>query len=265
MPIHLRVITFNILGCRGFPLAPAGPVVFDQPTPRLLEVLAARLVAWRADVVILQETPPEDAVRTVARLAGMEMAYFPAQAASSSAWPFGFPGAILSRHPLSEVRDLATTVRGQQDARFHRHWGVATVAVPGRPLRVTGTHLCADWGEVFRESTRLAELEAILAAAPTDLIGADCNTRPGEAPWRRLREAGWRDGWIESGAAGDGLTSDTRTRIQRIDYLWLAPATPWRAVGATVITDDLVVEADGQQVLLSDHHPVAVDLVCDAT
>ncbi len=255
----LHVITFNVLGCRGFPLIPAGPVVFQEVSPVLVATLAQRIKAWNADVVILQEAPPEIWVRSAAQQAGMAAAYFPAQAASGPDWPFGFPGAVLSRHPLSAVEDRAAATRLPRDERFHRHWGAVDLSVGGRILRVTGTHLCADWGGVNREPTRLAEIAALLQAPSTDVIGADCNTRPGEAPWQRLREMGWRDGWLEGGGVGNGWSSDSRQPIQRIDYVWLAPASPWRVRSAQILAD-LEVTVDGQRMLLSDHHPVMMEL-----
>jgi len=256
------VVSFNVLGCRGFPLESGGPVSFPEVSPALVQALANRLVHWRADVVILQEAPLETDVREVARLAGMQVAFFPAQSNPNAEWPFGFPGAVLSKYPLSEIEDRARAIRRPGDERFQRHWGSVAVTIGAHTLRVQGMHLCADWGGMKRESTRLAELEALLSSPAGDLIGADCNTRPGEAPWQRLKEAGWRDGWIEAGAAGDGLTSDARNRIQRIDYLWLSPQSGWRAAGAEVLTD-LKVTVNGTELFLSDHCPVAMDLVLD--
>lgn len=261
-PTKIRVVTFNVLGCRGFPLESGGPVSFPEVSPDLVRALADRLVEWRADVAILQEAPPESDVREVARLSGMQFAFFPAQTRPNAEWPFGFPGAILSKYPISKIEDRATLLRRPGDERFQRHWGSATITIGSHTLRVQSMHLCADWGGVKRESTRLAELDAVLSQESGDLIGADCNTRPGEAPYQRLTAAGWRDGWIEADAAGDGLTSDARQQIQRIDYLWLAPESAWKAVGAEVLTD-LKVTVNGTDLLLSDHCPVALDLVWD--
>lgn len=255
----MRIVTLNALGLRGFPVGAGGPVAFPLPAGELVAELARRIAAWRADVVLLQEAPPEVEVREVARLAGMQAVFMPAQANAGPEWPFGFPGAVLARWPLGPATDRAAAVRAPGDARFQRHWGSVTVATPLGPLTATTTHLCADWGGVHRESTRLAEVAAILAAPPGDLIAADCNTRPGEAPWQALRGAGWRDAWLESGADGDGLTSDTRKRIQRIDYVWLAPGSPWRAAAAQVLPDDPLT-VRGIAALLSDHHPVLVEL-----
>ncbi|HAT09174.1 MAG TPA: hypothetical protein DCS97_00935 [Planctomycetes bacterium] len=256
---RIRLVTFNILGCRGFPLITGGPVVFPEVSPTLVTALAQRLTAWQADVVILQEAPPEAWVRSLAQQAGLTAAYFPAQAASGREWPFGFPGAVLSRHPLSAIEDRATVLRAPHDERFQRHWGSAEVGIGKQVLRVTGMHLCADWGGVNREATRMAELAALLEAPATDVIGADCNTRPGEAPWLRLREAGWRDGWIEGGGAGNGWSSDARQPMQRIDYLWLSPTSPWQARSAHLL-GDLEVTVDDQRMLLSDHLPVLLEL-----
>lgn len=255
----IRVLTWNLLGCRGFPRDAGGPVAFPEVQPGLLAALATRLAAWRIDLAILQETPPEAAVREVARQAGMQAAYFPAQVAGGTTWPFGFPGAVLARCPLHDVHDRAAAVRTPGDARFHRHWGTVTAQLAGAPLRLAGTHLCANWGGVDREATRLAELDLLLADEPVELIAGDFNSRPGEAPPARMRAAGWRDAWQEGGGAGDGLTSDTRQRMQRIDYLWLAAQAPWRVRGVQV-PDDLLVQMDGGEVLLSDHFPVLAEL-----
>ncbi|MFM2092216.1 MAG: hypothetical protein RLZZ127_2705 [Planctomycetota bacterium] len=254
-PGELRVVTYNVLGLRGFPARQGGPVAFPEPHPALVTELAGRIAGWRADIVLLQEAPPEAVVRELARQAGMHAAFWSTRGPSGAEWPFGFPGAVLSRFPLTQVQDRAAALRTPADARFHRHWGEATAMTPGGPLRVAGMHLCADWGGVFREEVRLAELEAVSAAPLPDLIAGDFNTRPDAAPWRRMRDAGWRDAWLEAGAAGDGLTSDTRQRIQRIDYLWLAPHCPWRVAAAEVLPDP-VLTVDGAEVLLSDHHPV---------
>ena len=259
MPPALRIVTFNVLGCRGFPSEPGQPVVFADVSPGLCAALAERLRAWHADIVLLQEAPPEPFVRDIACRIGMDFAFFATPILPGGDWPFGFPGALLSRHPITDAVDLAAGLRGSRDPRFQRHWGVATITAQGRGIRVATTHLCADWPGHDGGLTRLAEVEAIVGGPPVDLFGADCNTRPGEAPWLRLREAAWRDGWIEAGGEGNGFTSDTRNRIQRIDYVWLAPRCRWRAARAAVL-HDMEVRVDGSPMLLSDHHPVAVDL-----
>jgi hypothetical protein len=80
-----------------------------------------------------------------------------------------------------------------------------------------------------------------LPASVADVIGADWNTRPGEAPWQGMRHAGWRDGWLKSGDQSVGFTSDSRKPHQRIDYLWLSPTTAWRVRSAQVINGDFRV------------------------
>ncbi len=255
----IRVLTFNVLGCRGFPLTTGGPVVFPEVSPALCAALADRLTLWQVDVALIQEAPPEPFMRDIARLAGMQVAFFSAQIQAGPDYPFGFPGAILARQPLSRIQERASAVRSGNDPRFQRHWGSATVTITGHELSTTCTHLCADWGGVNREATRLAELDAVLAVPGMDVIGADCNAKPESALWRRLRAAGWRDGWIESGSNGAGFTSDCRHPHQRIDYLWLAPQTPWRVRSAHVQTD-LRLTVDGVDLWLSDHFPVLTEL-----
>ena len=122
----------------------------------------------------------------------MQAAYFPAQAASGLEYPFAFPGAVLSRLPLSAAIDHAAAVRSPQDHRFHRPWGGATVATGATPLRVASTHLCSDWGGVMREGTRLEEIACLLAGPPADLIAGDFNAQDLAGPIARMRAAGWR-------------------------------------------------------------------------
>ncbi len=255
----VRLVTLNILGCRGFPFQKGGPIAFDEPSAALTEALVDRIATWRADVVVIQEAPPEAIVRQVADRTGMQVAYFPAQTVPGNDWPFGFPGAVLSRYPLSPSTDRAAQVRTPTDPRFQRHWGDVDVDVHGRSLRVASLHLCADWGGTNRESTRLAELDAVLTEPPADVIAGDFNTTPTHEPYPVISASGWRDAWLESGAAGDGHTSDTRRPHQRIDYVWLSPATRWRAASATVL-DDTALVVGGRRVLLSDHFPVLVEL-----
>ncbi len=259
----LRVLSFNVLGCRGFSLKPGAPVVFKEVSDELVKALAGKLVEWKMDVVLLQEAPPEASVGEIGRLSGMHTAFFAAQSLPGPEWPFGFPGAVISKYPITQVEDRAAVLRSTQDERFARHWGAATLQVGAQVLRVQCMHLCADWGGVRRESTRLAEVDAFLLSAPGDLVAADCNTRPGEAPWRLLVDAGWKDAWREAGV-GEGLSSDTRRRHQRIDYVWLAPGTPWRVHSIRVL-EDLRVTAQGGELLLSDHFPLAAELVYEAS
>lgn len=247
----LRLLTWNILGCRGFPAIEGGPVAFTAVHPGVIAGVAARLREWEIDVALLQEAPPADDVQALARLAGMQAVCFPAQAASGPDYPFGFPGAVLSRLPPSGAVDLAATVRVPEDHRFHRHWGSAVIATASGPLRVASTHLCADWGGVQREGTRLEEVACLLAGPPVDLIAGDCNAGPDSAPIARLRE-GHGD--------GDGDTVDTRCTVgYRIDYVWLAPASPWRVRTARV-GDVPRSDIDGVPVLLSDHFPVIIEV-----
>jgi endonuclease/exonuclease/phosphatase family metal-dependent hydrolase len=255
----VRLVTFNVLGCRGFPAERGGPIAFPEPSSELCDVLAERITAWRADVVVLQEAPPEAVVRQLSERLGMNVAWFPGQVIPGPEWPFGFPGAILSRFEIERTADRASGVRASHDVRFERHWGDVDLNVRGETLRIAGLHLCADWGRVFRESTRLAELEAVLAGPMPDVIAGDLNCVPTQALYGVLRKRGWRDAWIEANGTGAGFTSDTRRLHQRIDYVWLSPQSDWRAT-AVQVGDDAPTVVAGRSVLLSDHRPVLVEL-----
>lgn len=257
--VGIRVVVWNILGARGFPLVPGGPIVFQEPSPLVIVAMADFLRKTKADLIVLQETPPEKDVRALGRLLGMQAAFFPAQAASGPEWPFGFPGAVLSRYPMKDATPWAGEGLGLARDLFQRHWGEVTIDIDRRPLRVASLHLCADWGGVNREHTRVAEIEAVLKSNCADILAGDFNMTPNSTPWRRLQQAGWRDAWLESQASGEGWTSDTRRRKRRIDYAWIEPGSSWICRKAEVL-HGLQVEIDGQPLFLSDHLPLLVIL-----
>ena len=64
--MRLRILTWNILGCRGFSAFSSGPVAFNDVHPGIIAGVAGRLRDWAVDVAILQETPPEGPVRELA-------------------------------------------------------------------------------------------------------------------------------------------------------------------------------------------------------
>lgn len=258
--IEVRVVIWNILGARGFPIESGGPIVFQEPSPGLIEAMAAFILKSKADVVVIQEAPPEEYVHALAHLLGMSAVFFPAQAKSGPEWPFGFPGAVLSHYPMEDVVPWAGVGMGLGHDLFQRHWGEVTLRIHGHPLRIGSLHLCADWGGVNREATRLAEIEAVLKSSRAEVLGGDFNMVPRSAPWKRLQEHGWRDAWLEAAVSGEGWTSDTRRPVRRIDYAWIAPGSSWGCREADVLTG-LAVEVDGQPVWLSDHLPLMVTLV----
>lgn len=255
----IRVVTFNILGLRGFPVTKGSPIVFPNPSPDLVVELASRTKEWRVDVLVIQEAPPEEVVRELAARCGMNHVFFSTRSQPSADWPFGFPGALLSKWPLSGAVAWGGADLTVGDDLFQRHWGEATVLINDKPLRIAGLHLCADWGGVFRESTRLAELGLLLSTTRADLLAGDFNMRPGSAPWLDLYKKGWRDLWNETGKKTGGMTSDTREPTARIDYFWLAPNSAWK-FRKVLVLPNVLVEIDQNPVFLSDHLPVLVEL-----
>jgi endonuclease/exonuclease/phosphatase family metal-dependent hydrolase len=258
--MHLTVVTWNILGCRGCPVSGPETVVFQEVNPVIIRSIADRLQAWNADIAILQEAPPRQSVEEMARHAGLYWDFFPAQAEAGSAYPFGFPGAVLAKTAIGNACDLASMVRTQDDHRFHRHWGSATIGHPLGALRASGVHLCSDWGDQNREPTRIAEADCLAIRSDIDLVAGDFNTLESSPVIARLRAAGWRDAWVEGHGQGRSTTADARgTSHHRLDYLWLSAASPWRSVSARVI-DAISDEAEGIPLLLSDHFPLIVDI-----
>ena len=248
-----------MLGCRGYQPAMDTPAAFADVSPVLVSALAQRIRHWQLGILIIQEAPPQEWVTHLGSLCNMHTTFFPAQSEPGPSYPFGFPGAVLSRFPLSDEKDCATAWRSAGDPCFARFWGTVQVHVHHLPLCVGASHFCSDWGGVNRESTRLAEAAVISKETSVDVLGIDCNAQPNEQPIATMRAAGWRDAWVEARNTAAGATILANQPSRRIDYLWLAPTSPWRVRSAQVI-NDVTIRVDGAVLFLSDHCPVLVEL-----
>lgn len=221
------VATYNIAG---------GEPDMDERLERLTGLVRRE----HPDVVLVQEVdaPTADALRGGALL--------------RHAW-VGRPNAfhqrvaVLSRWPLTEIRDVATTVGARPTA-------VVEVKTPYGPLQILPLHLpspcyCLQPTRLAAEArARRAATEAALDALGPGpaIIGGDLNSGSHNDPARALRRAGLVDAF-ETAGSGPGFTRFQGLLGFRIDALFLRGLTPQGArTGA----------ADG-----SDHRPLVVELV----
>lgn len=258
----LRLVSYNILAGRGWS---AGERPDTNPGPERPWVMAAMttaLAALEVDVIALQECPTEAEVAAAAQRLGMHHAWFSPRWPGSGPWLGGFPGAILSRWPLAEVRDEVALRPDLTAGRFVRHWGNALVRSPVGDLRVHAYHCCVG---AEHEDVRCDELRSVLsqvrAGEATALLG-DHNARPGSAPLQLLTAAGFVDAHAVAGC-GEGSTFPAIDPLVRIDYAWVRNG---RVLTSRVVTEPPFGRTDGDpEPTLSDHLPVLVEVALDDT
>jgi endonuclease/exonuclease/phosphatase family metal-dependent hydrolase len=224
----LRVISYNILACTGYPADRplAQRAVADKQIPRRI---ALELALYDPHVVTFSESPSEELTQEIAKLLGMNHVRFP----SGEEWP----GTLLSKFDVIESQNVPLGKKdGVAIAReadlFTRHWGRATLKLPsGNPLIVHSAHLYP-----FPDpAVRLREIDAMLAAMRGDLdagrpmlLMGDLNHRPRPPEYSRWQAAGWTDTFafanknLPTAEQSEGLTYSASAPKVRIDYIWAA-------------------------------------------
>src|SRR2546421_5949940 len=211
--------------------------------PRIAGVINAQ----HPDLVGLQEvdrgverTQRIDEIAEIARMTKMDYAF-----AFNLRYQGGQYGvAILSRFPISSFdHRLYKNTREAERRGFIR----AEVAINGRTVNFVTTHLDYQY-----DDGRLFEAEQLLDAlkdvkGPLILVG-DFNDVPTGGAYKLAREQ-FADAWIESQAAGDGLSYPADKPAKRIDYIFMRRSDSIRTKRAWVVST-----------LASDHVPVVADL-----
>src|SRR5690606_11181232 len=128
----IRVIAYNIYGFHGWPDdRPAAKAAVEQG--QLPRRLAMELALYEPDIINFSESRGDDLVHEVAEHLGMHYARFP----SGGNWP----GALLSRFEITESQNVPLGRERPEDL-YTRHWGRATLALPGgESLIVHSAHL----------------------------------------------------------------------------------------------------------------------------
>ena len=212
-----------------------------------MEELARAIEAERPDVVALQEVSRgwliNGSVDTLEWLSQrLDMPYVWGPAADST-----WGNAVLSRYPVTAVEhhdmpnnDDIVMDRGFLWVEIDTNWATR--------LRVIATHFhhLDDEGHLRLPQT-FAVLRRWNGEERTVLLG-DFNGWPESPEVRAIVQAGFKDAFVESGAAGEGYTFASNGLTERIDYIFVTP--------------DLTVEDYSARVTqASDHLPVAVTVV----
>jgi endonuclease/exonuclease/phosphatase family metal-dependent hydrolase len=126
--------------------------------------------------------------------------------------------ALLSRYPITDAQLYAMPNNDQ--VRPSRGYVVATLDVGGQPLTVIVTHLHHVGEDTALRVPQVAALNATWNQQPATVLLGDLNATPDAPEMQRLRDAGWIDAFIQSGAAGDGFTYASNHPYERIDYIY---------------------------------------------
>jgi endonuclease/exonuclease/phosphatase family metal-dependent hydrolase len=236
-PAHktIRVMTYNIhVG-----------VGMDKKLdlPRIANVIKQQ----HADLVGLQEvdrgverTQRIDEIAELAKLTKMDYAF-----AFNLKYQGGQYGvAILSRFPIRATdHRLYKNLREAERRGFIR----AEVDIDGRVVNFLTTHLDYQYedGRVFEAEQLLSGLKDV--RGPLIVVG-DFNDIPTGGAYRLMSDQ-FADAWIESHAAGEGLSYPADKPAKRIDYILMRR------------TDQITAKRTWiPETLASDHVPVVADL-----
>lgn len=213
--------------------------------------IAMELALYEPDIVNFSESPSETLAKEVAEHLGMHHVRFP----SGEHWP----GTILSRFEITESENRPLG-RERPSELFTRHWGRATVKLPGGdPLVVHSVHLHPRGNEPHRHKEIEALLEAIKPDMDADksmILMGDLNHTPDKPEYKLWVDAGWTDTFAKVGK-GDGLTYPADRPKRRIDYVWAHGKIAKQIVESRPLYEGAfrLNLADRESIALSDHVP----------
>jgi endonuclease/exonuclease/phosphatase family metal-dependent hydrolase len=216
-----------------------------------LERVADLVRQTGADVVLLQEVDrgtrrsrQVDQPDVLARRTGMAVSF--GKTLDYDGGEYGI--AVLSRWPITREALIRLSVEPPQQRAggSYEPRGAQRVILraPAGELTLVNTHLDASREDHYRRQEARTVVAVARDAGSLTLVGGDFNSTPESEVQAQIRQAGWRDAWLECGR-GDGFTYPADKPIKRIDYLYLA--------GATTCTNAVVLPTTA-----SDHRPLLV-------
>lgn len=247
----LRVISYNVYECTGWPkdraLGKKATAMGQMP-----DRFAHELSLYEPDIINFSESPKEEVVQAIAQRLGMNYVRFP----SGGNWP----GTLLSRYEIVDAKNAPILEGERPSDLFTRHWGQATVKLPGgESLIVHSAHLHPS----PEPDTRLREIPLMLKSMKKDLdagrsmlLIGDLNHTPDVKEYQLWIDAGWVDTFAKVGE-GDGLTIKADTPDRRIDYVMAAGPIAEKVKQSRPLFEGAfrVNTADPNAFALSDHLP----------
>ena len=264
-PIAAALALIAAAGCASLPWARVQPVRIlvlnmhagkDAKGVDNLDGVANLVKTTRPDLVLLQEvdrgTTRSGKIDQVDRLS-TATGYSAAFAPSLVSYQGGQYGiAMLAREYLGyhstlplRVTPVQTRAGGSREPRVAL---LAYATVRGAPWRIVNTHV--DPSDAAARAQELRQVADLARQQQTDgrslVVGGDLNATPDDPGLAALRDAGFRDAWMECGS-GDGFSYPADKPVKRIDYLWLSGSL--RCASARVLESQV-----------SDHRPLLVTL-----
>jgi endonuclease/exonuclease/phosphatase family metal-dependent hydrolase len=235
----VRVLSWNVHAMRG-----ADGRADPARIARVIEEVAPDVAGLQEVGMPLAPGGPPDPAAALGALVGMRAAFGP-----TMAHPRGFPygNAVLSRHPISSLRNYDLSVPGREPRGCVR----ADVEVAGASIHFFAAHLGLHWRERRRQAAQLLSADILRDAAlahPLVLVG-DFNSlsnRSAVPRWlrRQLVDAARACG-------NEAPTFPSRFPLLRLDHCYVGAAFRVRAV--EVVQTPLARRA-------SDHLPLVVEL-----
>lgn len=255
----LRTITYNALGCKGYPEKSSTRGRLRRERGSIPERLASELKKYDPDIVTFQEAPSQDVVARIADAMEMNHTFFPGKWPGNRRYPNGFPGAVLTRFDIVEQRNAPSLNGEWSDDLFTRHWGRAALRADNETVVVYSVHLHPSDAEVHRREVDgvLAVIDADLKEGHSLLLQGDFNHNPEHEAYPRWTAAGLIDAFGAKGV-GEARTVRTTRLRNRIDYVWAHGPLAARLVEARVLYEGAfrTDRDDDTSYALSDHLPV---------
>ncbi|MHC5058038.1 MAG: endonuclease/exonuclease/phosphatase family protein [Planctomycetota bacterium] len=255
----MRVITLNVRSFSGF--APGGPEPRAEDLPCRL---AAELAAHAPDIIALQEAHDETRVAELAAHLRMAHVYFPG-GRRYEGWRTGISGAIVTRYPVLESRNLAPGGRDATgDGLFSRCCGRVVLDSDCGELAAYCAHL-----HHIDPAIRQREIARVLDAVSRDteaglpgIVMGDLNHGPDSEEYRLWVVAGLRDCFDAQGTE-PSMTWPSDVPRERIDYIWTFGPLSERLGACRVLSEGafLARRGDPGSSALSDHLPVVAEFI----
>lgn len=246
----ITLITHNVLAFSGHPKE-----IFITDTS-ILQNAISFYESMDADILVLQESPPEKYIRILADSLDYNYSFFNTKEDGDSIYPYGFPGCILTKYPILQTFDFTIDLVNIPDTIFSRSSGEVILSTPIGLIQVTGLHLCADWGKRFRETTRVKELDLLLKnlqqceSCIASFVVGDFNSRPLSNPYNKMINGGF----IDTHADLNTPTVPVPDSRYRIDYIFLKENSKISYFNETLS----VPYYTELKLFLSDHQPCLI-------
>lgn len=253
-PLVIQVMTHNVLAYAGH------PTTIHKTDSIILNDAVTFYKEMNPDILVIQESPIEEDIELLADALGYNYVFFKRKWTGSTDYPYGFPGAILTKFPITSTFDVQDNRSGIAADLFERYFGIAEIETDKGSIQIAAMHLCADFDR-FREDTRLEELEIVFDTVQKDdtflatFIIGDCNSEPQSGAYKAIIE----QGYVDTYAGLDYLTYKVPDLTKRIDYIFMYTN---RDISHTPIPVETPFN-ESKELYLSDHRAVMTKFVIE--